>query len=84
MPALQAIVGYLLSCQFFPSNGFMNLIKLQTKKGVFLISILEMNVKLSVISCRIPQLNILVTHTKIPRSTKDLVSGLRERYQQVK
>jgi len=32
---------------------------------------------------RIPQLNILVTHTKIPRSTKDLVSGLRERYQQL-
>ncbi|XP_078363180.1 mevalonate kinase-like [Oculina patagonica] len=31
---------------------------------------------------RIPQLKILVTHTKIPRSTKDLVSGLRERYQQ--
>lgn len=32
---------------------------------------------------RIPHLNILVTHTKIPRSTKDLVSGLRERYQQL-
>ena len=32
---------------------------------------------------RIPHLKILVTHTKVPRSTKDLVSGLRERYQQV-
>lgn len=32
---------------------------------------------------RIPQLKILVTHTKVPRSTKDLVSGLRERYQQL-
>ncbi|KAJ7387069.1 hypothetical protein OS493_004033 [Desmophyllum pertusum] len=32
---------------------------------------------------RIPQLQILVTHTKIPRSTKDLVSGLRERYNQL-
>lgn len=31
----------------------------------------------------IPQLKIIVTHTKVPRSTKDLVSGLRERYQQL-
>lgn len=31
---------------------------------------------------RIPQLKIILTHTKAPRSTKDMVSGLRERYQQ--
>jgi len=32
---------------------------------------------------RIPRPKILVTHTKVPRSTKDLVSGLRERYEQL-
>lgn len=33
---------------------------------------------------RIPQLRVLITDTKVPRSTKDLVAGLRDRCQQVK
>ncbi|XP_073257523.1 mevalonate kinase-like [Porites lutea] len=39
----------------------------------------------STLNCltRIPQLKILITNTKVARSTKDLVSGLRERYQQL-
>lgn len=32
---------------------------------------------------KIPQLRVLITDTKVPRSTKDLVAGLRDRCQQL-